>query len=363
MMKAWMMVQTFLLVLVSTQLSWTQKDTSVQPDMDDISVSPSDLPTVSDSPRNDNGEEAYDDHENLGRKLQPLKFSKTKLKLKQKDGSDGDLTKHEFGNRHKRRRTKKKLRSRNKKKAQKLKSHDQTKDKKQQFKNKMSNDLQGDAHHPVVGTKAAAPPHLSDASLGEHTVHPPFIGARAAALPSQSSPGTDASQIRNPSAKNSDTFYQDKLYQLQMLTEDQNAATLHSSTSPYLHSYHLQTDDLNYGGDKKDQHEDHGGDKKDQHEEDHGGDKKDQHEDLGGAYKDKKDDLGGAYSYNTHDSSDWELASTLSQLSSDLSETRSKIESKLTTLQNRLKERQDSLRQVRSLITMMVYGSGYPSYP
>jgi len=329
MMKAWMMVQTFLLVLVSTQLSWTQKDTSVQPDMDDISVSPSDLPTVSDSPRNDNGEEAYDDHENLGRKLQPLKFSKTKLKLKQKDGSDGDLTKHEFGNRHKRRRTKKKLRSRNKKKAQKLKSHDQTKDKKQQFKNKMSNDLQGDAHHPVVGTKAAARPHPYGPSLGEHTVHPPFIGARAAALPSPSSPGTGSSQIRNPSDKNSDTFYQDKLYQLQMLTEVHNAATLHSATSPYLHSYHLRMGDSNHGG----------------------------------ANNDKKDDLGGAYSYNTHDSSDWELASTLSQLSSDLSETRSKIESKLTTLQNRLKERQDSLRQVRSLITMMVYGSGYPSYP
>jgi len=359
MMKAWMMVQTLLLVLVLTQLSWTQKDTSVQPDMDDISVSPSD------SPRNDNepGEEAYHDHEDLGRKLQPLKFSKTKdkghpEKLKQKDGSDGDLTKHEFGNRHKRRRTKKKLRSRNKKKAQKLKSYDQTKDKKQQFKNKNSNDLHGDAHHPVIGTKAPARPHLYDASLGEqnsapppystrhhdlslgHTFNAPFIGARAAALPSPPSPGTDASQIRNPSAKNSDTFYQDKLYQLQMLTEVQNAATQYSSTSPYLHSYHLQMGDSN-----------------------HVGANKNQHDDLGGAYNDKKDDLGGAYSYNTHDSSDWELASTLSQLSSDLSETRSKIERKLTTLQNRLKERQDSLRQVRSLFTMMVYGSGYPSYP
>ena len=175
------MIQTLLLVLVLTQLAWTQKDTSIQPDIDDLSAAPPDLPKVGDSSNNDEepGDEAYDDQENLGRKLKPQSYKPNDkvhpAKLRQKDISDGDLNKHKSGNRHKRK-NKKKHKSSNQKKARKSKPH--TKDKKQHFKKKMANDLHGDAD-PVIGAQAAAAPLLA-----EHAAAPPsYMSKRYQSLP------------------------------------------------------------------------------------------------------------------------------------------------------------------------------------
>jgi hypothetical protein len=309
-----MMIKTLLMFLVLTQMAWTQKDTSVQTDINGISAVPPDLPKVSETSSNadeEPGDESHDDHEDLGRNLMPRKSNKTKghpKKSRKRDKSDGDLKKQKSGNGHKKKNNKKNKKkeklSNQKRDNQKARnSKPRTKVKKQHLKKKMPYDSHGDVE-PALGARAAAHPLPSAAPLSEHaaapppymsnpTRHPdlsqntkktrshdeepttyqPVIGARAAALPS---PGADYSQNRNPSDKNYDTFYQDKLLQLQLLNEVQFSATpQHSPTPPYLstpdNSYQ-RTDDSSHVG----------------------------------VYKAHHDSLGGAY--NTHDSSNSEVS-------------------------------------------------------
>ena len=110
------MIQAFLLVLVLTHLAWTQKDTSLQTDTDGLIVAPHDVTKVNDSSSNDDeepGDEAYDDHKDLGRKLKPHKSNKAKdkgrpKKSRKRDRFDGDLNKEKSGIGHKRKNKKKK---------------------------------------------------------------------------------------------------------------------------------------------------------------------------------------------------------------------------------------------------------------
>ena len=91
----------------------------------------------------------------------------------------------------------------------------------------------------------------------EPTAHQPVIEARAAALP----PPTAAySQNKNPSDRNLDTFYQDKLLQLEKLNEVQNSANPQRlPTPPFLHNSYQRTDDSNHVGAYKAHHDNLGG--------------------------------------------------------------------------------------------------------